>query len=41
MKRILWLVAVAALALMPSAAMSHNGYIPIGNNMKCVSSNAR
>lgn len=41
MKRILWLIAAAALALAPSATMAKAGYIPIGDAMKCVNSQNR
>jgi hypothetical protein len=37
MKKILWLVAVMALALAPAATLAQDGYIPIGENLRCVS----
>jgi hypothetical protein len=36
MKRILWLVAAAALALAPTSAAAKNGYIPMNSVSKQV-----
>jgi hypothetical protein len=40
MKRILWLVAAAALTLAPASAMSKFGYIPL-DSAKCVKNASR
>lgn len=32
MRRILWMVALAALTLAPASALSKNGYIPMESN---------